>query len=76
MRAAYSERDDALRWIGPAAATLMACPVELMEQDQWLGAGSRRDGRSRTTGPTDLVLESDGVSTSFEEFQGDASSSP
>lgn len=76
MRAAYSQQDDALRWTGPAAATLMACPEELMEQDQWLANRFTTGWTVADDGSADLVLESDGVSMSFEEVRGAASPSP
>lgn len=36
MSGPYEVEDSTLRWTGPAASTMIACPGPLAEQDQWL----------------------------------------
>ncbi|HCB04723.1 MAG TPA: META domain-containing protein [Nocardioides sp.] len=36
MTAPYAFEGDVLKWTGPTAATMMACPPELEDQDKWV----------------------------------------
>ncbi len=59
----FQVEDDTLKWTGPAAATMMACSPELMDQDAWLGAlfsdgaGASLDGDTLTLTGDDVTLE-------------------
>jgi heat shock protein HslJ len=60
MSAAYDVTDGTLAWTGEPAATMMACPDDLMAQDQWL-IGLFQDGVTATSDGSTLTLANDQV---------------
>ena len=61
MSAAYDvTTDGTLAWTGEPAATMMACPDDLMAQDQWL-IGLFQDGVTATSDGSTLTLANDEV---------------
>ena len=60
MSAAYDVTDGTLAWTGEPAATMMACPDDLMAQDQWL-IELFQDGVTATSDGSTLTLSNDEV---------------
>ena len=60
MSAAYDVTDGTLAWTGEPAATMMACPDDLMAQDQWL-IELFQDGVTATSDGSTLTLANDEV---------------
>ena len=60
ISAAYDVTDGTLAWTGEPAATMMACPDDLMAQDQWL-IGLFQDGVTATSDGSTLTLANDDV---------------
>lgn len=60
ISAAYDVTDGTLAWTGEPAATMMACPDDLMAQDQWL-IELFQDGVTATSDGSTLTLASDEV---------------
>jgi len=60
MSAAYDVTDGTLAWTGDPAATMMACPDDLMAQDQWL-IELFQDGVTATSDGSTLTLANDEV---------------
>jgi heat shock protein HslJ len=65
ISAAYDVTDGTLAWTGEPAATMMACPDDLMAQDQWL-VGLFQDGVTATTDGSTLTLANDDVTVELE----------
>ena len=63
ISAAYDVTDGTLAWTGEPAATMMACPDDLMAQDQWLtemfqsGVTATSDGSTLTLASDDVTIE-------------------
>ena len=63
ISAAYDVTDGTLKWTGEPAATMMACPDDLMAQDQWLielfqgGVTATSDGSTLTLANDDVTIE-------------------
>ena len=63
MSAAYDVTDGTLAWTGEPAATMMACPDDLMAQDQWLielfqgGVTATSDGSTLTLANDEVTIE-------------------
>ena len=63
ISAAYDVTDGTLAWTGEPAATMMACPDDLMAQDQWLielfqgGVTATSDGSTLTLANDDVTIE-------------------
>ena len=60
ISAAYDVTDGTLAWTGEPAATMMACPDDLMAQDQWL-IELFQDGVTATSDDSTLTLANDEV---------------
>ena len=60
LSAAYDVTDGTLAWTGEPAATMMACPDDLMAQDQWL-IELFQDSVTATSDGSTLTLENDEV---------------
>ena len=60
ISAAYDVTDGTLAWTGDPAATMMACPDDLMAQDQWL-IELFQDGVTATSDGSTLTLANDEV---------------
>jgi heat shock protein HslJ len=60
ISAAYDVTDGTLAWTGEPAATMMACPDDLMAQDQWL-VELFQDGVTATSDGSTLTLTNDEV---------------
>ena len=65
ISAAYDVTDGTLAWTGEPAATMMACPDELMAQDQWL-IELFQDGVTATSDDSTLTLANDQVTIELE----------
>lgn len=60
ISAAYDVTDGTLAWTGEPTATMMACPDDLMAQDQWL-IGLFQDGVTAASDGSTLTLANDQV---------------
>ena len=65
ISAAYDVTDGTLAWTGEPAATMMACPDDLMAQDQWL-IELFQDGVTATSDGSTLTLANDDVTIELE----------
>ncbi|HRW36562.1 MAG TPA: META domain-containing protein, partial [Aquihabitans sp.] len=68
---AFTLEDGNLAWDGPAAATQMACPDDLMAQDAWL-AGLLEQGMAATLADDELTLRSGTVTIVLSDAAPDA----
>ncbi|MEZ5183498.1 MAG: META domain-containing protein [Acidimicrobiales bacterium] len=68
---AFTLDDGTLAWDGPAAATQMACPDDLMAQDAWL-AGLIEQGMAATLDADELTLRSGSVTIVLSDAEPEA----